>query len=725
MQKLWRRNISPKARTLLALVFAAGIGLLIALIALIYSSLTTITAKTNEIDAHRSTEAVQAAVDSSLSTISAVLVDNGVWDDATAKTYRPAPDTNWLYLTWGAVSNDSHVYDGAYVADEHFHVLWGYFRDEPFKADSAVFGDGFQALIKQHAADLSQGGDPAVGLTRTVYGPAVVGVNLIRPATGKLQAKGTERRYLIMTRHLSASTIAGMTRTFRIAGLGLHDTRPATGPDLQLTAADGKPVAYLGWTARLPGAEAARAAAPRIQHISLAAGLLILMFVAVSGYSLHKLAKSEKLAHTSALTDGLSGLPNRRALFEKLEKAGTGRSSTQKTVVFIDLDGFKDVNDIYGHDTGDKLIVIVAEALKARLPERALLARMGGDEFAMMIGGAEGEAACNAFAKSAITFLHAPIRIGERTIQIGASIGIASADLTDVSSQELFRRADMAMYHSKSTGKGRITRYDAKLDAVRLHNQDIETGIRDGLARGEFDVLYQPILDAKTQAVVAVEALVRWPGRPGGPLGPDQFISIAETSGLIHPLGQFVLKKACADLKNVPDLRLSVNISPAQFRDPDFEHKVAGILRQTGFSVDRLELEVTEGYLIENPDRAIAAIKTLKGLGVSMALDDFGTGYSSIGYLRRYSFDKIKIDKSLAGLVDRDPQAAALVAGTVSIANALSISVTAEGVETEEHVRLLRLAGCQNLQGFYFSKPRPLAEVVGMRGEWVDKASVA
>jgi diguanylate cyclase (GGDEF)-like protein len=724
MRISWRRHISPKARTLLGLVFAAGAGLLVALIALLYSSLATITAKTNEIDGHRSTEAVQAAIDSSLSTISAVLVDNAVWDDATAKTYKATPDKSWLYLTWGAVSNDSHVYDGAYIADEHFHVLWGYFRDEPFKGDSAVFGNGFEALLKAHAADLNKGGDPVVGLTRTVYGPAVVGLNLIRPSTGTFTPKGAERRYLIMTRHLSPSTIAGMTRTFRIKGLALSDHAPAAGPHLQLTGADGKPVAYLGWTPRLPGAEAARAAAPRIQRISLVCGLLILMFVAVSGYALHKLGRSEKLAHTTALTDGLSGLPNRRALFERLDRAGKGKSSTYRTVVFIDLDGFKEVNDIYGHATGDKLICIVADALKGRIPERGMLARLGGDEFALLVGGDDADAACNAFAKSALTFLHAPIRIGERTIQIGASIGIASADATEVSSQELFRRADMAMYHSKSTGKGRITRYDAALDAVRLHNQDIETGIRDGLARGEFDVVYQPILDARSQTIVAVEALVRWPGRPGGPLGPDQFISIAETSGLIHPLGQFVLRRACADLKAVPDLKLSVNISPAQFRDPDFEHKVGEILNATGFAVERLELEVTEGYLIENPDRAIAAIKTLKGLGVSMALDDFGTGYSSIGYLRRYDFDKIKIDKSLAGLVDRDPQAAALVAGTVSIANALSISVTAEGVETEEQANLLRLAGCQNLQGFYYSKPRPLAEVVNLRGQWA-KATVA
>ena len=711
MQKLWRRH-SPKARTLLALVFAAGAGLIVSLIVLLYSSLGTITAKTNEIDARRSTEAVQAAVDSSISTISAVLVDNGLWDDATNETYRAKVDQSWLYLTWGAVSNDSHVYDGAYVADEHFHILWGYFRDAPFTGDTSKFGGGFQALLKAHAAELAKGGDPVVGLTRTAYGPAVIGVNLIRPSTGNVKLSGSERRYLIMTRHISPLTVAGLTRTFRIKGLALSDAPSAKGPNLQLTGADGKPVAYLSWTPRLPGAEASRAAAPSIQRIALMGGLLILMFVAVSAYSLHKLARSEKLAHTAALTDGLSGLPNRRALFDRLKQAGRRRLGAQRTVVFIDLDGFKDVNDIYGHDTGDRLICIVAEAFRAVVPEHGMLARLGGDEFAMLLAGPDADKAGNTFAEAVLAFLQAPIRIGDRTIKVGASIGMASVDMSRVTSQELFRRADLAMCHSKSNGKGRITRYDAELDAVRLHQQNIENGLRNGLDRGEFDVLYQPILDARSETIVMVEALVRWPRRPEGPLGPDHFISIAETSGLIHPLGQFVLKKACTDLKDVPDLKLSVNISPAQFRDPDFERKVAAILNVTGFPAERLELEVTEGYLIENPERAIAAIKTLKGLGVSIALDDFGTGYSSIGYLRRYDFDKIKIDKSLAGLVDRDPQAAALVAGTVSIANALSIAVTAEGVETEEHVRLLRLAGCQNLQGFYFSKPRPLSEVV-------------
>ncbi|CAL4869055.1 putative signaling protein [Asticcacaulis sp. MM231] len=357
--------------------------------------------------------------------------------------------------------------------------------------------------------------------------------------------------------------------------------------------------------------------------------------------------------------------------------------------------------------------------LKSKLPPGAMLARMGGDEFAMVLTGSEAMKPSLDFAQSVLDFFARPVHIDERSLQVGASIGVATADIKAVRSEELFRRADMAMYESKSAGKNRITLYDATLDAERLRKTEIEDGIRKGLENDEFDVVYQPIVEARSGVISSVEALVRWPRRPEGAMMPDQFIDVAECSGLIHPLGQFVLRKACLDLGAVPGLRLSVNLSPAQFRDPELEAKVAKTLEETGFPVERLELEVTEGYLIENPARAVAAIANLKALGVSMALDDFGTGYSSIGYLRRYAFDKIKIDKSLAGTVDRDPQAAALVAGTVAIAQALHISVTAEGVETEDHVRLLKLAGCQYLQGFYYSRPKPLAEVL----EWCEKAS--
>lgn len=215
--------------------------------------------------------------------------------------------------------------------------------------------------------------------------------------------------------------------------------------------------------------------------------------------------------------------------------------------------------------------------------------------------------------------------------------------------------------------------------------------------------------------MVGVEGLVRWKRRPAGELRPDDFIPVAETSGLIDALGQFVLRRACYDLHPLSELKLSVNISPAQFRDPEFEDKVADVLNETCFPASRLQLEVTETYVLENPDRAKSAIANLKALGTAIALDDFGTGYSSIGYLRRFNFDAIKIDKSLAGLVDNDDQAAALVSGTVRIASALGMLVTAEGVETEKQMKLLRLAGCDRLQGFYFSQPMPIESLMQLR----------
>lgn len=271
------------------------------------------------------------------------------------------------------------------------------------------------------------------------------------------------------------------------------------------------------------------------------------------------------------------------------------------------------------------------------------------------------------------------------------------------------------MYHSKTTGKGRVTHYDTELNSARERQVAIESQIRSGLEREEFDVWYQPIIDARSQKMVSVEALVRWPRRPEGPLPPDAFINIAETSGLIYGLGQFVLRRACQDLEPFADLKLSVNISPAQFRDPEFEAKVEGALAISRFPATRLQLEVTETYVLENPERARSAISNLKAQGIAVALDDFGTGYSSIGYLRRFNFDTLKIDKSLAGLVDHDEQASALVSGTVRIASALGMTVVAEGVENEKQMKMLRLAGCDQLQGFWYSQPMPIKEIMALR----------
>ncbi len=708
------RNI-PNAKTLFVMIFMAGIGLIISIVALLYLSLHLISTKTNEIDEHRTALAVQGAVQTSVNRMRSLVIDNAVWDDAVREAYRPELDTDWLYKTWGTGFKVNNLYDGTFVLDEHFHVLWGTFNSQKFEEHSlAFFGKGLQALIRNNAPALSANNEIYAGITRTRNGIAFVGIGLIRPMVGRLQVHDNTRRYLVITRHLNTQILKDLGDTFQISSLTFTPDKPDAST-VPLQSSSGETLGWLNWSPGLPGAQAAHAAATEIHHIAILASGLILLFIVLSSAGLYKLAKGEKIARRIALTDWLSRLPNRRALIEHLDKLAAQGDTSMMSVAFVDLDGFKDVNDIYGHDLGDRLISTIAQTLREKVPTHGMLARMGGDEFAMTVGGPWAEEQAAGFAERVLEYLNNPIEVGERTIHIGASIGIASGTLVECPSSELFRRADIAMYHSKSSGKGRITHYDAALNSARERQLLIENDIRNGLERGEFDVWYQPIVDARTLAMIGVEALVRWPRRPGGELKPDDFITIAETSGLIYELGQFVLRRACNDLQMYSDLKLSVNISPAQFRDPDFEDKVANVLRSTRFPAARLQLEVTETYVLENPERARIAITTLKALGTAVALDDFGTGYSSIGYLRRFNFETIKIDKSLAGLVDDDEQASALVSGTIRIASALGMMVVAEGVENEMQVKMLRLAGCDQLQGYWFSEPLPLDDILHLR----------
>ena len=708
------RNI-PTAKTLFVMVFMAGIGLIVSIVALLYLSLHLISTKTNEIDEHRSALSVQGAIQTSVNRVSSLVIDNAVWDDAVREVYRPTLDTEWLYNTWGAGFKINNLYDGTFVLDENFNVLWGAFQSKPvLETNLDFFGNGLKTLIERNKRALIGDKNIYAGITRTQYGVAFVGIGLIRPMMGRLQVHDGTRRYLVITRHLNPKILSDLGTTFQIDNLN-YTAEKVNVMGMPLRSSAGELLGYLNWQARLPGAQAARAASSDITQIVVLAAALILLFILVSSVGLYKLARGESQARRVARTDWLSHLPNRRALIEALEQVSLRGDTDLKSVVFIDLDGFKDVNDIYGHSVGDDLIIVMAKMLSERVPPGGMLARMGGDEFAMTIGGDRAEALAAAFAGSVLDFLKSPIRLGERTIHISASIGIASGTLIECTSNELFRRADIAMYHSKITGKGRVTHYDAELNSVRERKLAIENQIRHGLERDEFEVWYQPIVDARSQKMTSVEALVRWPRRPEGELGPDSFISIAETSGLIYKLGQFVLHRACQDLEPFGDLKLSVNISPAQFRDPEFEDRVAKVLEITRFPANRLQLEVTETYVLENPERARTAIANLKALGTAVALDDFGPGYSSIGYLRRFNFDTIKIDKSLAGLVDNDEQAAALVSGTVRIANALGMAVVAEGVENEKQMKLLRLAGCDQLQGFWFSQPMPIESIIALR----------
>ena len=427
-------------------------------------------------------------------------------------------------------------------------------------------------------------------------------------------------------------------------------------------------------------------------------------------------AETEKLSEENrqiALTDALSGLPNRRQLLVNLDRidARDGEALDGLAVLFIDLDGFKDINDTHGHQAGDSLIRSLSVRIGQVCPPHSMLARVGGDEFVILIESPDASAVAAALAERISDEIGLPVLVDRHVLQVGASIGIATNADGACSSHELLRRADTAMYHVKTGTKGKIAVYTSTMDRGRLRRLAIEVEIATGLANDEFDVVYQPVVDAHSGKFVATEALIRWPRRPAGMLLPQQFIEIAEATGQIHPLGMFVLERACRDVGPLSDLTLSVNVSPAQFRDPGFLRQVAHVLEQTRFAPQRLQLEITEGYLLSQPETAIRTIKSFKAMGLSIALDDFGTGFTSIHYLRTYGFSHVKIDKSLLANLSPDSKASLLVAGAINLARGLDMEVTAEGVETQEQAALLRAAGCNKLQGFLFGRPMAIADL--------------
>lgn len=429
-----------------------------------------------------------------------------------------------------------------------------------------------------------------------------------------------------------------------------------------------------------------------------------------------------------AFSDPLSGLPNRRELLSRLDRLAARSDLVPDTlaVMFIDLDGFKAVNDEHGHQAGDALIRSLCLRLSQHCPRHATLARVGGDEFAVVLeslpeqcagAGGSAQAEALALARRMLEEIALPVLVDRHVLQVGGSIGIAANVDPEGGPRELLRRADTAMYHVKTRGKGHAAVYDPGFDEGRLRRLKIEAEIGSGLNRGEFDVFYQPIVDAQTGAIVSTEALLRWPRRPDGPLAPDEFIDIAEATGQIHPLGLFVLERACRDIGPLGDIKLSVNVSPAQFRDPAFERQVAHVLEQTRFPPRRLQFEITEGYLLANPERVVGAVEAFKAKGMSVALDDFGTGFTSIHYLRSYGFSHIKIDKSLLAGLAPGAKATMLVTGAITLACGLDMAVIAEGVESETQAAILRAAGCRELQGYLFGRPMPLA---GFIEAWQD-----
>ncbi|MBK5017960.1 bifunctional diguanylate cyclase/phosphodiesterase [Pantoea sp. S62] len=407
-----------------------------------------------------------------------------------------------------------------------------------------------------------------------------------------------------------------------------------------------------------------------------------------------------------ALHDPLTGLLNRRGVMPALD--GFLKGSLPFTLMILDVDRFKLVNDALGHAAGDALLTEISDRLQAILSTGDLLARTGGDEFVILLPGMINPEVAGETARRFTGVLSEPFTIGDRKVMSGCSIGICLCSGDVRHAEDMLAAADIALYEAKAAGRNGYAIFSSRLASAAAERFSLENDLRSALANGELQLFYQPVVDSRSGVTVSYEALMRWYHPVRGSVPPSVFIPLAEQTGLIHEMGAFALRRACAEVAGWPDSeRIAVNLSPCQFREPRLADIVRHALQQSGLEPHRLELEITESALFEHPEDSYRVIHELKEMGVHIVLDDFGTGYSSLSYLRTRLFSKIKIDRSFISDLISDAGAAAIVGAVLTLCRELGLEVVAEGVEKEEQAEWLRTSGCGLLQGFLFGRPGP------------------
>jgi diguanylate cyclase (GGDEF)-like protein len=511
-------------------------------------------------------------------------------------------------------------------------------------------------------------------------------------APDDVQLREIARRSRLADLRFDANPIGDAGRTVQ----SLHDPR-------------GRIVGWFSWA----GDRAFIAAMDRfwglLALIGAALGISAFIATRTAKHVLRSLNRSSEDVRKLTTQDPLTGLANQRVMLERLGEALARRRSGVVVLALVDLDGFREVNDTLGRSGGDALLASIAQHLDAGLPSSAMLGRFEEDEFAVIVEG-DDTGVEDLLIESLRASLLRPIFM-DRMWQITASIGIARAPDHGASGEEILRRAGLALRAAKRAGRGNARRFEPQIETDYAERRFLLHELQSAIALQSFDVEYQPIVAADGGAMVGVEALLRWTHPTRGPIGPSVFIPLAEQSGLMSQLGEIVLRRALSDGARWPTLSVAVNLSPLQIRDRWLVDLVAKIMAETGIDASRVVLEVTEGVLIDNPQEAQSRLDALRALGVRLALDDFGTGYSSLNYLQKFPFDRLKIDRSFVASLGTSGNTGAIIQSIVTLGHTLGMKVLAEGVEKDEQRVLLRLAGCDEMQGYLFAKPRPAAEI--------------
>jgi len=659
-------------------------------------------------------------------------VESVASSEGAIQNIRRAFDPEWAKQRVGAWLETYFDHDYIFIFDRKDDLAFSVVGHRP--ADAKWFASARPGLIS--VIDYMRGRDPnlkdAFRLSQTTVAkggthrqtavirrltgrPAIVAAVAVGPADGIPASLDNVAPIIMSVKFIDDSMLASIETQLRLTNLRKIDQDPVPPGDLvyDVSGPDGNAIARFAWTPKQPGAEIVHNVVPFIAVAITGFALLAAFVLRYMRRTAAAIAAGESRLRHLAMHDPLCGLPNRIFFSERLEAViEEVRGGTAPAAVFyIDLDHFKDVNDTLGHHVGDELIRNVTLRLSHTLRGGDLVARLGGDEFAVISSIAGDSEEMIGLAQRIIAAICAPYIINSQNIVIGASIGIAVIDDKCGTATDIMRYADMALYRAKNEGRNRACIYDAAMDADLSSRKLLEADLREAIDNDRLQLVYQPVVNKSGEKVIGVEALCRWTHPTRGEIPPSEFIAIAEHSGLIIELGNWVLRRACIDGKAWPGLLVAVNVSSLQFRRIDFVEVVERILHETRFEPGRLELELTESVLLGNVDTAEGAMMRLKALGVRLALDDFGTGYSSLLYLRRFPFDKLKIDRSFVLSIEKAADAAAIVHAIVSLGRGLGMNVTAEGVETADQQLFLRAAGVHSMQGYRFGRPVTVAEI--------------
>jgi diguanylate cyclase (GGDEF)-like protein len=721
--------------TYLLLQVAIPVLLAVGLSLVLYSTLRWSSHQSDVISSARQKQLVELIVSRLQARIAHDQESSTVWDDAV-NAVQGEVDTEWLDNNLGKWMHTYFGHNGAFVLSPKLEVKYAFLSTEPDNSSAYdIIKPSSDPLARKLQTRLAAGdktgvNDKVLSIGESDFAsiagrPAIVSIKPITSDTGNLTPVPGQEFLHVAVQFLDEGFLKELAEDYQFDDLRFskRETANDTRSYAELRAASGQVVGYFSWKPFRPGSAVVQATTPVLAGVGFALlALLTLLGGLLWKRSLHLRASQVQLTHL-AHNDVLTGLPNRATFARRLEEMLAASDKIHSNaVLYLDLDRFKEVNDTLGHPVGDQLIIQVAARLRETAGAETIVARVGGDEFTAAIGNVsqqDVERLCDRF----IAAIRLPFTVEGQPILIGLSIGVAMGSGQEIIASELTRKADIALYHAKAAGRNRFAIFGSHMDEMVKSRRDLERDLRDAIEHGEqIEVHYQPVFTAAEHRIKGVEALVRWRHPTKGMIPPTIFIPVAEETRLIESLGERVLNEACSAALEWKGLEVAVNASAIELRSETYAPRVLSILNRLGFDPNKLEIEITETALADSTGNCERNITALRAIGVRFALDDFGTGFSSFGRLQRLDVDRIKIDKCFVDGFGKPGGNEDIVKAMIGLAHAKGLATTAEGIETQEQNDILATLGCDDLQGYLFSKPLPSAQISEMIGAGLKKA---